>query len=81
MSIDLTKENSFQLAEERSKCYPAQTIMYTDYAYDIALLANTPAWAETLLHSLEQAAGVKSVHSTDTWRNTCALIKEATYPH
>ena len=27
-----------------------------DYADDIALLANTPAWAKTLLHSLERAA-------------------------
>ena len=30
--------------------------MDTDYADDIALLANTPAQAEILLHSLERAA-------------------------
>ena len=28
----------------------------TDYAYDLALLTNTPAPAESLVHSLEQAA-------------------------
>ena len=31
-------------------------ISYADYADDIALLANAPAFAETLLHSLEWAA-------------------------
>ena len=50
------KDNSFKLAKERSRRNTAQTIMDTDYADDIALLANTPAQAETLLHSLEQAA-------------------------
>ena len=30
--------------------------MDTDYADDIALMANTPNQAESLLHSLEQAA-------------------------
>ena len=31
--------------------------MDADYTHDIALLANTPARAKTLLHSLEWAAG------------------------
>ena len=31
--------------------------MDTDYADDLALLRSTPAQAESLLHSLEQAAG------------------------
>ena len=53
MSIDKMKENGSKLAKERSKRYPAQTITDTDYADDIALLANTPAQAKTLLHSLE----------------------------
>ena len=52
-SIDKMKDNSFKLAKERSKRYPTQTIMDEDYTDDIALLANTPAQAETLLHSLE----------------------------
>ena len=37
----------------------AKTITDTDYADDIAILANTPNQAETILHSLEQAvAGI-----------------------
>ena len=38
MSIDKMKDNSFQLAKERSRRYPAQTITDADYANDIALL-------------------------------------------
>ena len=34
--------------------YPAKTITDTDYADDIAILANTPNQAKTLLHSLKQ---------------------------
>ena len=55
-SIDKMKENGFKLTKERSRRYPTQIIKDADYADDIALLANTPAPAETLLHSLEQAA-------------------------
>ena len=62
MSIDLMKENSFTLAKERSRRYPAQTITDADYADDMALLANMPAWAESLLHSLEWAAGGIGLH-------------------
>ena len=36
--------------------YPAKTITDADYADDIAILANTPNQAETLLHSLQRAA-------------------------
>ena len=50
------KENGFKLAKERSRRYSAQTITDADYADDIALLANTPAQAETQLHNLERAA-------------------------
>ena len=55
-SIDKIRENGFQLTKKRSRRYPAKTITDTDYADDIAILANTPDQAETLLHSLEQAA-------------------------
>ena len=41
---------------------PTQRIMDADYADDIALLANTPTQAETLLHSLEQVAAGISLH-------------------
>ena len=52
-SINLMKENGFKLAKERSRSYPAQTITDVDYTNGIPLLANIPAQAETLLHSLE----------------------------
>ena len=50
------KDNSFKLTKERSRRYPTQTITDAYYTNDIALLTNTPAQAETLLHILEQAA-------------------------
>ena len=56
-SIDLMKENGFTLIKVRSRRYPAQTITDADYADNIARLENTPTQAESLLHSLEQAAG------------------------
>ena len=37
-------------------------IPYTDYTDGIALLANTPTQAESLLHSLEQTAGGIVLH-------------------
>ena len=40
----------------RSRLYPAETIIDVDYADDLALLTNTPAQAESLLYSLQQAA-------------------------
>ena len=52
-SMDLMKENSFKLAKERNGRYPTQTIVNADNANDIALLANTPAQAESMQHSLE----------------------------
>ena len=55
-SIDKIKENDFELTKKRSRRYPATTITDADYADDIAILANTPEQAETLLHSLERAA-------------------------
>ena len=55
-SIDKIKENGFELTKKRSRRYTSKTITDADYADDIAILANTPDQAETLLHSLEQAA-------------------------
>ena len=57
------KENSFKLAKERSRRYPAQTTKDMDYTYDIVLLANTPTQAETLQHSLEWAAAGIGLHA------------------
>ena len=50
------------LAKERSRRYPAQTITDADYTDDIALPANKPAQAKSLLHSLERAAGGLGPH-------------------
>ena len=61
-SIDKIRENSFELTKKRSKRYPAKTITDADYADDLALLANTPNQAETLLHSLERAAAGIGLH-------------------
>ena len=55
-SIDKIRKNGFELKKKRSRRYPTKTITDADYADDIALLANTPNQAETLLHSLERAA-------------------------
>ena len=55
-SIDKIRENSFELTKKRSRRYPAKIITDADYADDIALPANTPNQAVTLLHSLERAA-------------------------
>ena len=55
-SIDKIRENGFELTKKRSRRYPAKTITDADYTDDIAILANTPKQAETLLHSLERAA-------------------------
>ena len=41
---------------------PAQTIMNVDYTDDIPHLANISTQAESLLHSLEQAAGGIGIH-------------------
>ena len=61
-SIDKIKENSFELTKKRSRRHPAKTITDINYADDIAILANTPNQAETLLHSLEWAATGIGLH-------------------
>ena len=86
--IDIIKENSFELTKKRSRRYPAKTITDAGYADDIAILANTPAQAETLLHSLERApAGIGlhvNAHKTEyilnkSWRQH--LTKPQLYGH
>ena len=62
-SIDKMKDNGFRLTKERRRRrYPALTIKDTDNAYDMGLLANTPAQAETLQHSRERAAAGIGLH-------------------
>ena len=55
------KVNSFKLQRKEAKV-TTQTITDADYADTIALLANTPAQAETLLHGLERAATGIGLH-------------------
>ena len=56
-SIDLMKENGLILEKARRRRYLARTTTDADYADDIALLANTPAQTESLLHNLERETG------------------------
>ena len=55
-SIDKIRENGFELTKKRYRRYLVTTISDADYADDIAILANTPDQAGTLLHSVERAA-------------------------
>ena len=61
-SIDKIKENGLELTKKRSRRYPTNSITDADYVDDIAILANTPNQAETLQHSLEQAAAGIGLH-------------------
>ena len=80
-SIDKIRENGFELTKRRSRRYPAKTITDADYADDIALLANTPNQAETLLHSLERTAASIGLHINAHKLNICVTTKQATLPH
>ena len=61
-STDKIRENSFELTKKRSRRHLAKTITDADYTDDIAILANTPNQAKTLLHSLERAAAGIGLH-------------------
>ena len=63
--------NGFEVTKNRSRRYPAKPNTDADYADDIAILANTPNQAKTLMHSLERAAIGIGLHvnalKTDIW--------------
>ena len=66
------KDNGFKLTKERSRKYSAHTITDVDNADGIALMANTPNKAETLLHSLERvAAGTDLDVNAETTEYMC----------
>ena len=66
------KENSFEVTKKRSRRYPAKTITDADNADDIAILANAPDQAETLLHCLERAAaGIDLYANAHKTEDTC----------
>ena len=46
----------------RSRWYSTETITDADYVNDMVLFVNTPTWAESLLHSLEQESGGFGLH-------------------
>ena len=60
-SIDKIKENGFELTKKRSRRYPAKKLP-TPTTPMIAILANAPAQAETLLHSLERTSAEIGLH-------------------
>ena len=66
ISIDKIKENGFKLTKERSRRYPSQTITDANYDDDIAIMANEPTQAETLLHSQERALQASASMSMPT---------------
>ena len=56
-NVDRSYEKKwFYTKKARSKRYTDQTIKDIDYANDIVLLANAPTQAESLMHSMKQAA-------------------------
>ena len=55
ISIDTMKDNGFIQSKAKSRQYFVRTNIDADYADNQALLTNTPAQAEELLHCLEQA--------------------------
>ena len=57
MLTDIIKENGFTLKCMKSRQYPKRSIMNTDYAVNIAFLANSPTQAESQLNHLEKAGG------------------------
>ena len=61
-SIDKMRENGLEQTKKISRRYPVKTITDADYVDDIAILANTPNQAETLLRSLERAAAGIGLH-------------------
>ena len=79
--ITYKKENAFKMTKERSRRYSVHTITDADYTDDIALLANTPAKAETLLKCLERAAASIGFHINAHKSGYMCLIKETTFPH
>ena len=60
--VGVITQNGFKRTKKRSRRYPVKTFTDADYADDLAILANTPNWAETLLQSLERATAGIGLH-------------------
>ena len=74
-SIDKMKIPVSSWQKKRRRRYPAHTITDVDYTDDIALLTNTPAQAELLLHRLERAAAGIGPH-TDADKTECMCFNQ-----
>ena len=61
-AIQTPTSYGFTLCKSRSRRHPAVVITDTDYADDIALLSDSIEQAESLLHQVESAAKVISLH-------------------
>ena len=81
-SIDKIRENGFELTKKRSRKYPAKTITDADYADDIAIQANTPNRAETLLEEQGRTHKGCTLMDPHTWpcksRTTSTNIHSST---
>ena len=62
LNVDLIKENGFTLKKQEADDTPQKLLQMQDYVNDMVLFVNTPTWAESLLHSLEQEAGGFGLH-------------------
>ena len=58
----------------------SETITDADYTVDLALLANTLAQAESLVHRLEQAAGDIGLDTNANKKSTCVLNEKELSP-
>ena len=61
-SLDKIKVNGFELTKKRSRRYPTKNLSDADYVDDVAILANAPTKAKTLLHRLERITGGIGLH-------------------
>ena len=76
-NIDSCNERKWFYTKKISRWYPAQIISNAEDTDDMTLLANTPTQAESLLHSLEQAAGGIDLHvNADKTKYMCFNKKE-----
>ena len=68
----ILKENGLISKKERRRRYPTETMTDANYADYRALIANTPAQAESSLYSPEQAAGDIHLYvSTENKKEPC----------
>ena len=75
-TIDLIKVGGFTLKMTKGRRYSAETMTGSDYTDDLTLLTNVLAWAESLLLSLEQAAGSIGLYTNANKKKELMRFKE-----